>query len=131
MKILLPIDGSKSSVNATKQVVKLVKNSCSPVKVTLIGVYDDAGKYVDEYLRNACAKELKGAQKVLDIAKIKYSTEIKSGHISKEIITLASKEKVDLIVMGAKGRGGFLDVLMGSIAQRVASSAKQPVLLVK
>lgn len=131
MKILLPIDGSKSSVNATKQVVKLAKNSCSPVKVTLIGVYDDAGKYVDEYLRNACAKELKGAQKVLDIAKIKYSTEIKSGHIAKEIITLASKEKVDLIVMGAKGRGGFLDVLMGSIAQRVASSAKQPVLLVK
>lgn len=131
MKILLPIDGSKSSINAAKQVVKLVKNSRSPAKVTLIGVYDDAGKYVDEYLRNACARELKGAQKVLDLAKIKYNTEIKSGHIAKEILALASKEKVDVIVMGAKGRGGFLDTLMGSVAQRVASSAKQPVLLVK
>ncbi|MEI8402894.1 MAG: universal stress protein, partial [Alcaligenaceae bacterium] len=44
---------------------------------------------------------------------------------------LANKDKVDLIVMGAKGRSGFVDILMGSVAQRVTSSAKQPVLLVK
>jgi nucleotide-binding universal stress UspA family protein len=34
-------------------------------------------------------------------------------------------------MMGAKGRSGFLDVLMGSVAQGVSSAAKQPVLLVK
>lgn len=56
---------------------------------------------------------------------------IKRGHISEEIIALANKDKVDLIVMGAKGRSGFIDMLMGSVAQRVSSSAKQPVLLVK
>ncbi|NCV79039.1 MAG: hypothetical protein EBW18_08525, partial [Burkholderiaceae bacterium] len=31
----------------------------------------------------------------------------------------------------AKGRGGMLDLLIGSVAQRVVSSAKQPALLVK
>jgi nucleotide-binding universal stress UspA family protein len=34
-------------------------------------------------------------------------------------------------VIGAKGRSGFLDMLMGSVAQRVCSSAKQPVMLIK
>ena len=50
---------------------------------------------------------------------------------AQEILQTATKEKFDMIVMGAKGRGGMLDLLIGSVAQRVVSSAKQPVLLVK
>jgi nucleotide-binding universal stress UspA family protein len=46
-------------------------------------------------------------------------------------MALANKDKVDLIVMGTKGRSGFLDILMGSVAQRISGSAKQPVLLIK
>jgi nucleotide-binding universal stress UspA family protein len=56
---------------------------------------------------------------------------IKRGHVAQEILATATKEKFDMIVMGAKGRGGMLDLLIGSVAQRVVSSAKQPVLLVK
>jgi nucleotide-binding universal stress UspA family protein len=141
MKILLPIDGSKSSLHAAKYVAKLAKNSRSPAIVTLVSVHDDAGlshvkqfvakSVVDEYLREVSEKELKAAQKVLDTARVKHNIAIKRGHIADEIITLANKDKVDLIVMGAKGRSGFLDVLMGSVAQRVSSIAKQPVLLIK
>lgn len=141
MKVLLPIDGSKSSLNAAKYVAKFAKNSRSPVSVTLVSVHDDAGlghvkqfvakSVVDDYLREISEKALKPAQKVLDTAQVKHSMVIKRGHISEEIINLANKEKVDLIVMGAKGRSGLLDILMGSIAQRVSSSAKQPVLLIK
>jgi len=141
MKILLPIDGSKSSLNAAKYIAKMAKNSCSPVTVTLVSVHDDIGlghvkqfvakSVVDDYLREVSEKELKAAQKVLDMASVKHNMAIKRGHIADEIINLANKDKVDLIVMGAKGRSGFVDVLMGSVAQRVTSSAKQPVLLVK
>lgn len=141
MKILLPIDGSKSSLNAAKYIIKLAKNSRSPVNVTLVSVHDDLGlghvkqfvaqNVIDDYLREVSEKELKGAQKVLDAARIKHSMAIKRGNIEDQIIALANKEKSDMIVMGAKGRGGFLDVLMGSVAQRVASSAKQPVLIIK
>lgn len=52
---------------------------------------------------------------------------IRRGPISQEIIALANKDKVDIIAMGAKGRSGLLDMLIGSVAQRVSSSAKQPV----
>jgi nucleotide-binding universal stress UspA family protein len=141
MKILLPIDGSKSSVNAAKYVTKMAKNSRSPATVTLVSVHDDLGlghvkqfvakSVVDDYLREVSEKELKAAQRVLDTARVKHNMVIRRGHIAEEIITLANKDKVDVIVMGAKGRSGFLDMLMGSVAQRVCSSAKQPVMLIK
>ena len=141
MKILLPIDGSKSSLNAAKYVAKLAKNSLSPVSVTLVNIHDDIGlshvkqfvskSVVDDYLREISEKELAPVQKILVTAGIKHNMAIRRGHISEEIIALANKDKVDMIVMGAKGRSGLLDVLMGSVAQRVSSSAKQPVLLVK
>jgi len=141
MKILLPVDGSKSALNAVKYVAKLAKNSRSPVTVTLVNIHDDVGlahvkqfvskNVVDDYLREISEKELKPAQKVLDAAAVKHNMVIRRGHISEEIIALANKDKVDMIVMGVKGRSGLLDLLIGSVAQRVSSSAKQPVLLVK
>lgn len=141
MKILLPIDGSKSSLNAAKYVAKFAKNSRSPVNVTLISIHDDIGlghvkkfvakSVIDDYLREVSEKELKAAQKTLDLARVKHSMVIKRGHVAEEIISAANKDKVDLIVMGAKGRSGFVDILVGSVAQKVSSSAKQPVLLIK
>ena len=141
MKILLPIDRSKSSLNAAKYVTKMAKNSRSPATVTLVSVHDDLGlghvkqfvakSVVDDYLREVSEKELKAAQRVLDTARVKHNMVIRRGHIAEEIIALANKDKVDVIVMGAKGRSGFLDMLMGSVAQRVCSSAKQPVMLIK
>ena len=141
MKILLPIDGSKPSLNAAKYVAKFAKNSRNPVSVTLVSVHDDIGlghvkqfvskSVVDDYLREVSEKEFRAAQKVFDAARVKHNMVIKRGHISKEITALANKDKVDLIVMGTKGRSGLVDVLIGSVAQRVSSSAKQPVLLIK
>jgi nucleotide-binding universal stress UspA family protein len=56
---------------------------------------------------------------------------IKRGNVANEIITLANKEKFDLIIMGSKGRSGIVDAIMGSVAQKVSNAAKQPVLLIK
>jgi nucleotide-binding universal stress UspA family protein len=36
-----------------------------------------------------------------------------------------------MIIMGTKGRSGWADTLIGSVAQRVAGASKVPVLLVK
>lgn len=141
MKILLPVDGSKSALNAAKYVAKLAKELRSKCTVTLISVHDDVGlghvkqfvatSVINDYLCEVSEKELKSAQKVLDTAGVKHSTAIKRGNVAGEIIALANKEKCDLIVMGSKGRTGIIDALMGSIAQKVSNTAKQPVLLVK
>ncbi|MDI9334646.1 MAG: universal stress protein [Cytophagales bacterium] len=141
MKILLPVDGSKASLQAAKYAAMWAKNFRSKVTITLLSVHESitfnhakkvlSKESIDDYLREMSEKDLKGAQKVLDAAGVKHSMVIEQGHPAEVIIKLANKEKMDLIVMGAKGRNGFLDVLLGSVAQRVSSSAKQPVLLVK
>jgi nucleotide-binding universal stress UspA family protein len=141
MKILLPVDGSKSSLNAAKYVAKLAKDLRSKCSVTIVSIHDDIGlghvkqfvakSVVDDYLREVSEKELKPAQKVLAAAGIKHSMVIKRGNISQEIIDLANKEKMDMIVMGSKGRSSFVDMIMGSIAQKIVAGAKQPVVLIK
>jgi nucleotide-binding universal stress UspA family protein len=141
MKILVATDGSKTSLNAVKYAAKLSSNTRSNDTITLISVHDDTGyrhaaKFVgqaevEDYLRELSEKELKPARKVLDTAQVKYNNAIVIGHVSEEIVKFAAAGKYDLIVMGSKGRSGIADLLIGSVAQRVLATAKQPVLLVK
>lgn len=86
---------------------------------------------VAEYLREFSEKELKSARKLLDASGITHDMEIRIGHVAQEIVTCADKGKYDLIVLGAKGRGAILDILVGSVAQRVLATSGTPVLLVK
>jgi type II secretory ATPase GspE/PulE/Tfp pilus assembly ATPase PilB-like protein/nucleotide-binding universal stress UspA family protein len=48
-----------------------------------------------------------------------------------EIVRLAEKEEIDLIVMATAGRTGLRRVLMGSVAEAVVSTAPCPVLCLK
>ena len=107
----------------------------------MVSIHDDVGlghvkqfvanNVIDDYLREVSEKELKSAQKALDLAGVSHNMAIKRGNVANEIIAMADKEKFNLIVMGSKGRSGILDAIMGSVAQKVSNAAKQPVLLVK
>ena len=141
MKILVATDGSKHALNAVKYAAKLISNARSSDSITLISVHDDTGfrhaaqfvgkAEVEDYLREVSEKEMKSARKALDQAGIKYDNAIVIGHVTEEIIKFANAGKYDLIVLGSKGRSGIADLLIGSVAQRVLATAKQPVLLVK
>jgi nucleotide-binding universal stress UspA family protein len=56
---------------------------------------------------------------------------IRTGHVSDEIASAATRGKFDMIVLGSKGRSAIRDLLVGSIAKRVSEIATVPVLLVK
>ncbi len=140
MKILVAVDGSKSSLNAVKYAAKLASNLRSQDRITLISVHDDQGlqhakqfvgkEAISDYLRDISDKELKPALAVLVKAGVQHDCMIQTGHVAQVISEVADK-KFDLVVMGAKGRSGILDLLIGSVAQRVLASCKKPVLLVK
>jgi universal stress protein A len=58
-------------------------------------------------------------------------TAVKSGRPADEIVSLASDERADLIVMGTHGRGDITRLLLGSVADAVVRHAPCPVLLVR
>jgi len=142
MKILVATDGSKNALRAVKYAADLLASTTDKSKsITLISVHDDAGlrhaqafvgkEAVADYLRELSEKELKPAMKVLDTAGIKHDMVMLVGNASQEIVAQGQKGKYDMIVLGSKGRSAIADMLLGSVAQRVLTQAKQPVVLVK
>ncbi len=141
MKILVAVDGSKTSLKAVKYAINLAKQLEKKPTLTLINVHNDeplnriksfVGKSeVENYLIETSQKELNPTRKLLNASGIKHNFVIELGHVSESIVNLANKGKFNMIIMGAKGRTGIMDVIMGSVAQRVSSIAKQPVLLIK
>lgn len=140
MKILVAVDGSKASLQAVKYAAKLSSNLRSNDVITLVSVHDDQGlrharqwvgaDAVEDYLRELSDKDLKSALAVLVKANIKHNAIIQTGHVADTITTLANKG-YDMVIMGAKGRSGIADLLLGSVAQRVMATCRKPVLLVK
>jgi nucleotide-binding universal stress UspA family protein len=47
------------------------------------------------------------------------------------ILDAAEEHRVDLIVMGSRGRGTFANLLLGSTSERVLRYAKVPVLIAR
>jgi nucleotide-binding universal stress UspA family protein len=142
MKILVATDGSKHALRAVKYAADLLATITDKTKsITLISVHDDAGlrhakafvgkEAVADYLRELSEKELKPAMKVLDAKGIKHDMVMLVGNASQEIVAQGQIGKYDLIVLGSKGRSAIADMLLGSVAQRVLTQAKQPVVLVK
>jgi nucleotide-binding universal stress UspA family protein len=140
MKILVAVDGSRSSLHAVKYAAKLSTNLRSDDIVTLISVHDDltvrhaqhfvGNAQTQDYLRDLSEKDLKAGLSVLVKLGIKHNAIIQTGHVAEVIATTANKG-FDMLVMGSKGRSGIADLLIGSVAQRVMSMCKKPVLLVK
>lgn len=141
MKILVAVDGSQNSLRAVKYAAKLAKDLRTKTSITLINIHDDdplnlvknytGSQTVKDYLAEISKKELKAALKYLGNTKVKHNAMIEFGHIARTICRVLSREKFDLIVLGAKGRSSLLDIALGSVSQRVAVLAKQPVILIK
>ena len=55
---------------------------------------------------------------------------VREGDPDKEILAAAAEVKADVIVMGSHSRRNLWDVVMGSIAQKVAQNAPCPVIIV-
>ncbi|MBE93675.1 universal stress protein [Marinobacter sp.] len=143
-KILVAVDGSKSSFKAMDKAIELQK--LMDTEIYLMCVYkhhslfeaslsigrpdsmDIPDKVLSEYAKEIVnhAKEQakkKGAVKVRGF--------VKAGRPSKIITKFAEDKDVDLIVVGSRGTHGDKDgMLLGSVSHRVASRAKCPVLVV-
>jgi nucleotide-binding universal stress UspA family protein len=61
---------------------------------------------------------------------LKAHLTVMTGGVVAEILRYAQEHKIDLIVMGTRGRGGIPHLLLGSVAEEVVRKAPCPVLVV-
>jgi nucleotide-binding universal stress UspA family protein len=141
MKILVAIDGSKNSLRALKYAIRLAGKLSEPTELILANAHDDialrgASQFVGKdavkgYLEDLARGELADATELAQKSKVPFETRMLRGQVAQSIAKAASDHGCDLIVLGSKGRSAFKDLLIGSVAQRVASLADLPVTLVK
>lgn len=147
-KILVPLDGSNCSFRAAKYAIEVARLQkaqiyCIHVINKIPYGYSLPGSSLEEYFENAKNQAQSWFTHVINIGKreaadknsdyLDIKTDILRGldSVSDAIITFATKNKIDLIMMGTKGRTGLKRFLMGSVAQGVVQHAHCSVLLVR
>ena len=141
--ILVPTDGSKLSVKAAKQAVKLAKSLGARITGFYAAPDYSSTYYGDGYiLRSPSAKHQddltqKQARKCLSTIEVEAAVEkvpCEVFHVSSDdpyaaIIDAAKKKKCDLIFMASHGRRGLSGLVLGSETHKVLIHSKIPVLV--
>ena len=142
MKILLAVDGSKSSLDAVdclvahadwyrdKPQVELVTVHLPVPKLPRMGLVIGKGQ-IQRYYDEEGAANLAKAKKKLDAAGVPYREKVLVGPVAESIVAHAEKVKADLIFVGTRGMTAAANALMGSVATKILHIATVPVMLVK
>jgi nucleotide-binding universal stress UspA family protein len=72
---------------------------------------------------------LKNAKQVAEEFGVETTTLVRIGIASDEVKALTREQKIDLVIMGMKGSGGF-EKIVGSTTTNVIHKVKSPVLIV-
>jgi len=134
-KILVPVDGSDSSVMAARVGADLVAKNGGEFTLLYVVRLIEYGLEETELPEPAAPKSAVESGKGLlerikeEIGSPQAKLLVAIGHPAHTICNQAEEGKYDLIVMGSRGIGGLPGSLIGSISQRVSEHAHCPVLL--
>lgn len=149
-RILVPIDGSRTSSKGLAEAIKLAKDQTAAL--CLLHVVDDlmvkesyqSMGYVrtqGEYIEKVLAGLRETGKRVLAKAEAEVQrhgimpeavfVESVGRPVADVIIEQARKWRADLIVLGTHGRRGIRRLVMGSDAEGVVRSTRLPVLLIR
>lgn len=139
MKILIAVDGSRSALEAVKQVIDHADWYREKPGVELVTVHRPVPKVgghvpkgaLDKYYREEGEQALAGAKKLLSAARIRFTPHILVGDVAESIVKHARAKRCDLIAIGTRGMSAIGKALVGSTATRVIQVSDIPVLLVK
>lgn len=142
MKILVPVDGSKSSMEALKVAVDFAKTKDADISlinvmsfVEVLGLEisprdrdnlnESLEKRADFLVQQACGV-LAGEDVVATCKKV-----VASDSVHEAIINYAETEKFDLIIMGSRGGSSSDRFKLGSVATKVVRHSPCSVYVVK
>ena len=151
-RILLPIDGSESSMKAAGYAIAMARKEGENNNAELIALHvihsEIKHVYSTYYGGSVNQSSIEGiiedakkeaqawfdkVQEEADENNVKLRREIivNSKSIVGAVVDYAEHEGVDLIVIGSRGLSGFKKLLLGSVASGIVTYAHCPVLVIK
>ena len=141
-KILVPFDNSLHSARSFGTALDMAKNRGASIVVISVIQEEIRKSWVNDtptreknMTKNSNHILKEGIRKlenqVLKIGIGFDSTIVSSKSIAETIISFASVNKIDLVVMGTRGKGMPKEMMLGRVSTDVALNAHCPVLLVK
>ena len=142
MRILLAVDGSEQSYDAARGLEHLAPaervivlhalDVLLPVYPTMVPeAVRELRVIVERHMREEGARLLDRIATILSPRAGKVTTRMESGSPAELIVTIAREERIDLIVLGARGVGPMHELVLGSVSHRVLTHAPCPALVVK
>lgn len=139
-KILCAVDFSDHSKTVAAHACMLAKALGS--EVTVVYAAPSLSQYVGFHvppnsIENFVGEIVSGAEKAMEnfvgenFQGVPAKGHIVIGYAAEEILALAEKDNIDLIIMGTHGRRGIDRILFGSVAEKVVKSADKPVLTIR
>jgi nucleotide-binding universal stress UspA family protein len=143
-KILVPTDFSQYADKALEEAMLLAKPFNS--EIFLLHVVEDIQQcavdyclpqaMIDQYRSLSVNSSEEKLRKEIELYQkeakdVKISINVRIGVPHEEILKEAEEKQIDLIVIASHGKTGFIQQIMGSVAERVSRRATCPVMLVK
>lgn len=136
-KIVVAYDGSRQSQKALEWAVGLaLKLDSEVISVTAVKPpeFSPTISEIEEFYSDSEKK----CQPIIDKVRqygaemgIEIKAEVLRGHPAESIVKYAFEKKADLIVTGTRGMGGFKNLVIGSVAQKVVTYSQVPVTVIK
>lgn len=132
-KILVPLDGSRTSEEVLAPVLKLLQQTEGSLillhAVTPAEYFSvTARQYVQQERRRSAAYLQDLAERISNNG-MGIQERVVTGEASREIVAEARRSHADLIAMSSHGRSGIREWAFGSVAERVLRTTNTPVLI--
>lgn len=145
---MVPVDGSKPSLDASVQAIDIAKRLDAELIALYVVSPDIRYDYMEDIITPRLPRALKDVimiamqkgerhvkkvQQKASQKKVKVKTDVVIGisSVVKEIVGYAEKNRIDMIVIGSRGLSGIKKMLLGSVASGVVTYSHCPVLIAK
>lgn len=142
MKILVAVDGSKSSLHAVQCLIDHADWYREKPQAELVTVHLPVPKLpgmgaavgknqIQKYYEEEGQARLAAAKKKLTAAGVPFEARVLIGQIAETIVDHAKAKRCDMIYIGTRGMSALGKAIVGSTAAKVLQISTIPVLLVK
>lgn len=140
--ILLATDGSPSAAKACTTAIDLARQHGAKVTAAFVidpypymSLGEDSAESFQAYMNAAHATSVKVTTDLAQQAEkngVPFDKRVIEGDdVATAILSTAKQEGADLLVLGSHGRSGIERLILGSVANKVLSMTKLPVLIVR